>query len=145
MEFNISDRVRVKAYEHLPPEVRSCAIGKVCGRDGEIVDKLWSAAQGRNIYRIKIDGALSCSTVDFTEDMIDLISELEKKTYKYEVEILNNLVLVKLFECDEASKTEIARAHGHIIHEGVVGVAQAASYAMKGIYIKAQENNFKGE
>ena len=141
MEFNISDRIRVKDYEYLPQEVRSCAMGKVCGRDGEIVDKLWSAAQSRNIYRIKIDGALSCSTIDFTEEMIDLISEIEKKEYKYEVEVLNNLVLVKLFECDEASKTEVARAHGHIIHEGVVGVAQAASYAMKGIYIKAQENN----
>lgn len=141
MEFNIGERVRVKKYDDLPEAIKNKAMGKLCGKDGEIVDKLWSGAKGCYIYKIRFDGCGITSSVDFPTKSIDLISELDKKTYTFTLEVLDNLVLARLFEGDEESKTEIARAHGHIIHEGVVGITQAASYALKKIHQKYLENN----
>lgn len=139
MEYNIGERARVKAYDRLPESAKNKGIAKVCGKDGEIVDKLWSEAKGCTIYKIKLDGAAHTSAANFPAEAIDLLSELNKKAYNFEVEILSNLVLVKFFELGEDSKTEISRGHGHIIHEGEIGIAQAASYALKKIYQKLTE------
>ena len=113
----------------------------MCGKDGEIVDKLWSGAKGCTIYKIHFDGADRPSSVDFISQSIDLISELDKKAYAYEFDYLDNVVVAKFYEIGEDHKTEIARGHGHIIHEGAVGIAQAASYALKKIMQKISENN----
>lgn len=56
--------------------------------------------------------------------------------YYHEITYLENVVLVVLYEATEAGPVELARAHGHIIHEGVDGIAQAASYAMRLIWFK---------
>ena len=53
--------------------------------------------------------------------------------YTYDFEFLDNLVIARLYEVVEDKKWEIARGHGHIIHEGLVGIAQASSYALKKI------------
>jgi hypothetical protein len=143
MEFNISDRVRVKKYDDLPGEMKNKGIGRLCQKDGEIVDKLWSGAKGCTIYKILFDGSDKPSKVDFSSKSIDLVSEIEKKEYSFELEILNNVVVGKFIVADEEHKTEIARGHGHIIHEGAVGIAQAASYALKKIYQKITENKEK--
>lgn len=140
MEFNIGDRVRVKKYEDIPEQIKSRGIAKVSGKDGEIVDKLWSGAKGETIYRIRFDGADRTSSIDFSSKSIDLISELEKKSYQYEFDYLEKVVVARLYEVGEDYKTEIARGHGHIIHEGAEGIAQAASYALKRIYKNISEN-----
>lgn len=47
-----------------------------------------------------------------------------------------NLTLVIEYESGRIEgdeKTEIGRGHGHIIHSGAFGVAQAAAYALKRI------------
>jgi len=141
MEFNIGDRVRVKSYEDIPEQIKSRGVSRLCGKDGEIVDKLWSGAKGCTVYKIFFNDAVRTSTIDFPSEAIDLISELDKKTYSYEFSYLDNVVVAKLFEIREESKTEIARGHGHIIHEGEIGIAQAASYALKKIYQKLSEKN----
>lgn len=138
MEFNIGDRVRVKRYEDLP-ETTGKGIAKLCGKDGEIIDKLWSGANGCYIYKIHLDGYDRPSSFDFRSPEIDLVSELEKKSYDYQFEYLTNVVVARLYEVTETTKTEIARGHGHIIHEGAEGIAQAASYALKKIYLKITE------
>jgi hypothetical protein len=56
--------------------------------------------------------------------------------YYHEITYLENVVLVVLYEATEAGPVELARAHGHIIHEGADGIAQAASYAMRLIWFK---------
>lgn len=58
--------------------------------------------------------------------------------YFHEITYLDDLVLVVLYEATEDGPKELARSHGHIIHEGVEGIAQAASYAMKGVWYKVQ-------
>lgn len=54
----------------------------------------------------------------------------------HEIEYLDGLVLVVLYEATEDGPKELARAHGHIIHEGAEGIAQATSYAMRLIWFR---------
>lgn len=132
MEFNIGDRVRIKRYEDLPEELgRGCC--KLCGKDGEVIDKLWSGAKSRTVYKIHLDGYDRPSSIDFPSNAIDLVSELDKKTYSYEFEFLDKVVVARFYELGDDYKTEIAKGHGHIIHDGEIGIAQAASYALKKI------------
>ena len=139
MEFNIGDRVRIKRFGELPKQMwRGC--GKLCGKDGVVIDKLWSGAKGCYIYKVHIDGYKRTSSIDFPATAIDLVSEIEKKSYAYEFDYLDNVVIARLYKLTENSKTEIAKGHGHIIHEGVAGIAQAASWALKKIYLQIAEN-----
>lgn len=134
MEFKIGDRVRVRRYEDLPEKIKNKGLGKHAGKDGEIANIMYSNAKDCYIYRIQFDGCDMHSRTDFIEGTFDLISELEKAEYTYEFEYLENLVVARLYETKGDSKKMIARGHGHIFHDGVLGIAQAASYALKKIY-----------
>ena len=134
MEFNIGDRVRVRKYEDISEELRNRGLGKSAGRDGEIVEILWSNAKDTYVYRIHFDECDTPSRTDFVEGTFDLVSELDKSTYSYEFEFLENLVIARLYENVGDQKYEVARGHGHIFHDGIKGIAQAASYALKKIY-----------
>lgn len=92
------------------------------------------------------DGCSKPSSVDFTEEALILnpVSRM-KKAYHYEFEFLDDVVVAVLYEDWEIIKKEVARGHGHIIHEGVEGIAQAASYALKRIYYKISDKNIKEE
>lgn len=132
MEFNIGDRVRIKAYDEIPEEGRNRRFGLVAGCEGEIVDKMWSEARGCNVYRIHLDGYDRPSKFDFLEGSFDLVVE-EEVEYFHEFEYLENLVVARLYEITDGKRVEIAKGHGHIFHDGAYGVAQAASYALKRI------------
>lgn len=133
-EFNIGDRVRVKDYCDIPEEHQSRGFARLCGEIGEITDKLYSEGNQGYVYSIQFDNYTAKSVKMWKAELLDLVDE--SVSYSYEFEYLDNLVVARLFELREDSKTEIARGHGHIIHEGVVGIAQAASYALKRIYYK---------
>lgn len=60
--------------------------------------------------------------------------------YFHEITYMDDLVLVVLYEATEDGPKELARSHGHIIHEGVEGIAQAVSYATKGIWYKIRNS-----
>lgn len=132
--FNIGDRVRVRLYEDLPEEMKTKGISRIAGEDGEIIDKLHSGAKGCTIYKIQLDNYSIPSRVEFLEGSFDLISDLEEATYTYEFEYAENLVIARMYEIKKDSKKMIARGHGHIFHDGALGIAQAASYALKKIY-----------
>ena len=136
MEYNIGERVRIRKYEEMPDSVKHKGIAKNAGNDGEIVDKLWSAARDQMVYRIQFDGFDRFSKTDFVEGTFDRISDLKaKKTYTYEFDYLDTVTVARLYEVDEdGNKTEIAKGHGHLIHNGALGIAQSASYALKRIY-----------
>lgn len=59
--------------------------------------------------------------------------------YYHEIEYLENVVLVVLYEATEDGPKEIARGHGHILHDGAAGITQATSYALKRIWFKMQK------
>lgn len=134
MNFNIGDRVRVLEYKDIPEGIRHKGYGKNVGMEGEIVDILWSNYRESYVYRIQFDGCNEPSRTDFIEGSFELIPEEDKPAYSYEFEFLENMVVARLYETKGDSKTEIANGHGHIIHDGIIGLTQAASWAIKKVY-----------
>lgn len=131
MNFNIGDRVKVKGYEHLPNHMKNPGVARLCGKGATVADRLYSEVKGEYIYKLTIDGYDVVSSVAFPEDSLE--TAVKPSCYEYEFEFLENVVVARLYEVCDESKTEIGKGHGHIIHEGVYGVAQAASYALKRI------------
>ena len=153
MAFNIGDRVRVKHYEEIAdhlkqrstdgdPSVWNAGKAKCCGLTGEIVDTMYSNAYDKYIYRIHFDGQEARSRADFTEEALVLLQE-DTATYRFETDIADdNVVIVIMYEdFEDGTSREVARGHGHVIHEGALGIAQATSYAMYRLYKRMEENN----
>lgn len=134
MEFNIQDTVRVVSYEELPCELKNKAIAKACGKEGEIVDRLYSEAEGGYIYRVRLEGSRSVSTINFTEEMLEPSgggNDIEVETV-----IEDNLVIIRMYQNGE----EIRHHHAHIFNDGIAGIAQAVSYAAKRLCLSFEEN-----
>jgi hypothetical protein len=140
VNYQIGDRVRVHDYEGLPEHMKKAAM-KAAGKEGHIIDVLWSYSNNCTIYKIQLDGYDRPSKVNFTEVSFDLIEEEEQaaKTYTYEFDYLDTVVTARLYEVDGDTKTQIAIGHGHIIHDGALGIAQAASYALKIIWLLLED------
>jgi hypothetical protein len=110
-KFNIGDEVRVTTTNE----------------SGVVTDRMYSEAKSLFLYAIKPhDGGRS---------VIRKESELEafvkQAEYKIESDIADNVVIVVIYELRNGNKIEVCRGHGHIIHEGSEGVAQALAYASK--------------
>ena len=135
MEFKIGDRVKVKEYSQIPEDYRNNAISRLSGKFGTVTDKLYSEVNDGFIYRIHLDEYPRPSNKLWTEEQIELYVEPTAE-YKFEFENLDNVVVATFYEVVGETKTEIARGHGHIIHEGALGIAQASSYALKKLFEK---------
>jgi hypothetical protein len=129
MDFNIGEKV----------------VDVATGIEGRITDRLYSEARSQHLYVIKpSDGGRSFTR---NEDEIELAQE--EASYSIETQICDNLVLVIMHEDRGGKRTEVCRGHGHIIHNGAEGIAQALSYASKqafsaidsGIYWKDRREN----
>ena len=132
-EFRIGDRVRVRDYNDIPTELQSKGIARMCGEIGTIEDVFYSEGKKCNLYVIQFDN-YTTSTKMWRAELLEEVNE--DVSYGYEFDFCDNVVIAILYEYKEDSKTEIMRGHGHIIHEGAIGIAQAASYALKKIYYK---------
>ena len=145
-EFYIGDRVRVKDYTEVSdvqkaktikdkPYMWNAGKAKIAGKEGVIVDKLYSEAHSRFIYFLHLDGYEIKSHAQFDGDSLEVIQN-EPITYCHEFEYLDNVVIARFYEVRGDQKTELARGHGHIMHDGAFGIAQASSYALKKIMDK---------
>lgn len=148
-DFNIGDRVRVKDYTEISdvnkaktikdkPYLWNAGKAKVAGKEGVIVDKLYSEAHSRFLYRVQLDGYEMASHASFDADSFELIVE-EPIAYCHEFEYLDNVVIARFYEVKGDKKTELGRGHGHIMHDGAYGIAQASSYALMKIMKKMEE------
>ena len=135
-EFGISSRVRVRDYQDIPESLQSKGVARMCGEIGTIADVFYSEANKCNLYVIQFDNFVN-STKLWRSELLEEVNE--DVSYGYEFDICDNVVIAILYEYKEDSKTEIMRGHGHIIHEGAIGIAQASSYALKKIYYKLSE------
>lgn len=135
MEFKIGDRVKVKEYADIPENHRTKGVARLSGEVGTVVDKLYSEVNGDFIYRVHFDGYDRPSNKMWTEHQLYILIKIPTE-YKFEFEYLDNVVVAIFYEVDGDIKTEIGRGHGHIIHEGSLGIAQAASYALKKMFEK---------
>ena len=122
--FNIGEEVRVKLTDEI----------------GIITDRMVSEAKRCFMYIIK---AHRTGRIIMKEESA-LERYVKAKEYRVETEIADNVVIGIIYEIDGDLKTEVCRGHGHIIHEGAEGIAQACAYAYKqaftaidsGIYLK---------
>ena len=140
MEFNIGDKVRIKDYTNLTDFTKNKGVARIAGKEGVVIDKLYSEAHSRFIYRLQLDGYAVPSNAQYDADSLSPIED-EPVTYCHEFDYLENIVIARFYKVKGGVKTEIMRGHGHIIHEGDLGVAQASSYALKKIYEKMEELN----
>lgn len=99
---------------------------------GIIADIMFSTKHKCNIYEIcfENDGCYGTFIAD------DLKPAPPAKEYSMEVriDIAQNVVIVTLFESVGEMKKPLRRGHGHILHDGELGIAQAASYACRRLY-----------
>ena len=141
MEFKIGDRVQVKEYADIPEDIRNKSIARLSGHIGTVEDKLWSDYNECYVYSIRFDGSSRKSSFMWTEDYLDKHEE-HPTEYKYEIEVSDNVVIAYLYEIVGDTKTLVARGHGHIMHEGEIGIAQAGSYALKRLYLHVNGGSF---
>lgn len=98
---------------------------------GEVMECLYSTRNDEGLYEIN-----SCGEDIGTYAERYLEPAPVKKEYRIDFEIAdNNVVICKLLDVTGGEAEEISRGHGHVIHQGDIGIAQAASYAAKQMYI----------
>ena len=140
-EWNIGNKVKVIDRDAIPAELKvKIANGnpalwtgpksRLAGMVGVVVDKLYSEAAGCHVYKLKLEGFDRASNAVFVANDLE---ELPKPTanLRFEIEILEDVVVARMFDGD----TQLAIGHGHVFHDGALGIAQAGSYAMKKCYI----------
>lgn len=123
-KFNIGDRVFSNCY----------------GKYGVIEDKMYSEKMCDFMYTIQFDDSKAPFVKPLQEK--DLEPVQNNKEYRFEVFQAENVMVAVMYEIDGDTEREIKRYHGHIMHEGIIGIAQAASYAVKKIYIGMNDGKF---
>lgn len=127
---------------------------------GDMVVIKGSGERGKVADLFRSDDAKSGCSLLFNVDMENgdfefyYADEVElyqlKKEYSVSVDVLDNVVVATIYEVDENGTREVAKGHGHTIHLGLLGVAQALSYASrrilmdvdtKGVVIKRGDGN----
>lgn len=131
--MNIGQIVKIKEFDQLPQRMQTQKFRGLAGFEAEVIDRLYSEANQAYGYRLQLTGAKTVPVMIFPEEALEIVEE-EPVEHIHEIEYLDNVVLVIFYEVKKGKKTELARGHGHIIHKGALGVAQAASYAMRQIY-----------
>ena len=114
-KFKIGDRVKMVKHS---------------AAEGVIVDAFVSQRSG---WRYELESEFGMT---FFANEDELVPVLEAKSFSMEIriDIASNVVIATLYEDDLVTKRPVAKGHGHMIHEGELGVAQAASYACKKLY-----------
>ena len=113
--FKIGDRVRIYATN----------------LTGSVTDVLRSETGSEIRYLVGLDGsdAYASNNMVYRERELEPFQE-KRKDYKFEIKMADNVVIAVAYEDGMA----IARGHGHIMHDNLLGFAQAASYAMRKCY-----------
>ncbi|MBQ7873736.1 MAG: hypothetical protein IJ306_01045 [Oscillospiraceae bacterium] len=113
MKIRLGDRVRIHKN------------GKV--EHGTCIDVLLGTSMSTQFYNIVLKNGESriCEENEVVLDAND-----DEYTFFIDVVPEKNVVIAKM----NVNGKEIARGHGHVIHTGDLGIAQATSYAFKKIY-----------
>ena len=70
----------------------------------------------------------------FREEDLELKLPVKEFSMDIKIDIANNVVIATLYESAGGAQKPIGKGHGHLIHEGEVGIAKAASYACMRLY-----------
>ena len=142
-EWNIGDQVKVIDREAIPadrkaktangnPALWTGPKSRLAGMIGEVTDKLYSEAYGCHVYKLKLDGFDKVSAALFIgDDLEELPKPKIESGLRFTVEIHEDVVVARLMDDD----VQLGIGHGHVFHEGAMGIMQAGSYAMKKCYM----------
>lgn len=144
--FSVGDKVIVRSYDSIPrarikdaagddPMIWSRRKAVACGKTATISDAYNSEKYGTRVYRLRIDGAKTDSTSLFLGE--DLKPFAEEQRWEIKFERAENIVIARLY----IDGVEVCTGHGHIFHDGAGGYVQAASYAMKKLWLKFTGND----
>lgn len=110
------------------------------GEVGTIIDRMYSEREQGYYYSVKLDNRDEDDGGQlYLADEIQVVED--KVEYSVETEILSNVCVVKVSKTKDGVTREVSRGHGHIIHEGDLGVLQALSYGFKKAYEKINQEN----
>lgn len=109
--------------------------------EGVVEEKLYSQHRGALVYMVTFDDGDTAPHI--ADDLVEVAGS--NKTYRWEVfQADSNVVTAVMYETIDGVEREVDRQHGHIMHGGAIGVAQAASYALKKIYIGMNDGRYIG-
>lgn len=93
---------------------------------GKVTDVLYSASKDAYTYQVTNEE----DEVDelFSEDDLKVAPDTEY-SMDIKIDIAKNVLIATLYEVKGEKINPICKGHGHLIHQGAVGIAQAASYA----------------
>ncbi len=125
-EFNIGDRVIVQLLE----------------KPAVIEDKLYSDKHDDWMYTVQLEDNDHPYIRPFEGDELDAAPA--EQDYRFEVIKADNVVTAVMYAVSGGTEREVSRGHGHVIHAGEIGIAQAASYAMKKCYTAMNGGSYIG-
>ena len=104
-------------------------------KEGVITDGFVTSL-GKMVYEVELESGekIYCEERE--------ILDRQESAFRIEVDYADNVVIVRLLD---ANDNEVARGHGHIIHEGALGIAQAVSYASRRILYALDDKQPEGQ
>lgn len=111
------------------------------GETGKIVDRMYSEKEKEFYYGVNYDSRDVDEILLAKGNELRELSKENGENYEAEINLLNNVCVAIIYRKENGGKKEVCRGHGHIIHEGDIGVAQALSYAFKKAYEKLNNGN----
>lgn len=118
-KFKIGDRVKIIPNEEY----------------GIINDIMFSHRFKENLYEVRSEDDGDYFMGKFVADDLESAPMARDFSMDIKIDIVQNIVIATLYEdCGDSIKKPLRRGHGHIIHDGELGIAQAASYACRRLY-----------
>lgn len=100
---------------------------------GEVTEVIWRASKDEWIYEV-LDHGTGLKKL-FPDGELKSAPEKEY-SMDIKIDIAQNVVIATLYESAGNKMIPICKGHGHLIHDGEVGITQAASYACNRLWRK---------
>ena len=97
----------------------------------EVMDAFYSIRSEKWFYEVRDDETMTDGT--YGEENLEL-APAKEFSMDIKIDIANNVVIATMYESVGGVQKPIHKGHGHLIHEGEYGIAQAASYACMRLY-----------
>jgi hypothetical protein len=116
-------------------KIGDTVVRKATQQEGKVIDILTTSGYGY-LYVVELESG-ERHYGEGSEYRMSGTSE-----YHVEVDHADNVIIVRLLD---ANGNEVARGHGHIIHEGAIGIAQAVSYASRRVLYVLDDKQPEGQ
>ncbi len=97
----------------------------------EVMDAFYSIRSDKWFYECRDSETMTDGT--YGEEHLEL-APAKQFSMDIRIDIANNVVIASMYEVVGPNMRPIAKGHGHLINEGEIGIAQAASYACYRLY-----------